>query len=397
MIDIDKAWATAKERPADAIGLAVTSLFVVGSTITEMQFAWDESRTMPTLLVGGLMSVIMAGALFKALYFPLTWKRGRWFYGVVGLPILAVCIAYSLTANNKTMERYFGKHEFATVIESAGYKTAKADVARIEERYTDAVKKARPAGTVRAELAGEQATLGIGDCSKMYSEIQRTKCPVISGLKAELANAEERDKLDAQLAVARTKLDAYDNQAPKSAGLGPITPAFAALGIIVTTPQEALAAAFIMLAELGSLFGGAALISGKGYAPGVREPMILAPLGLQADPQALLASALDHGDDRTNQVRAFFEGACEQRHGACLKITTAWDEFLKWCEATGQKPRLGRQHFWMIAADGLKIPRKTMSSELGRGMHYLNLTLKAPRGRIGNVIQLTHRAVAGHA
>jgi len=297
------------------------------------------------------------------------------------------------------MERYFGKHEFATVVETAGYKTAKADVARIEERYTDAIRKSRPAGTVRAELAGEQATLGIGDCSKMYSEIQRTKCPVISGLKAELANAEERDKLDAQLAIARTALDGYEGHAPKAAAsLGPITPAFAALGLVVTTPQEALAAVFIALTELGSLFGGAVFVSGKGYAPARREDAIRAQLGLQPDPQALIASSLDHGDDRTNQVRAFFEGACEQRHGACLKITTAWDEFLKWCEATGQKPRLGRQHFWMIASDGLKIPRKTMSSELGRGVHYLNLTLKAPRtSRIGNVIQLTHRAVAGHA
>jgi hypothetical protein len=399
MIDIDKAWETAKERPADAIGIAVTLCFVVASTIVGLVFAWDESQSMPRPLTAAMLAAILGGELYKALYFPLTWKRGRWFYALLGLPILAVCIAYSLTANNKTMERYFGKHEFATVIETAGYKTAKADVARIEERYTDPVKRARPAGTVRADLAGEQSTLGIGDCSKMYSEIQRTKCPIISGLKAELANAEERDKLDAQLAIARAKLDAYEGQAPKaSASLGPITPAFAALGLIVTTPQEALAAVFIALTELGSLFGGAVFVSGAGFARRQPAPSIYVPQGLQENAQPLLSSSIDHGDDRVNQVRAFFETGCEQRSGAVLKQTDAWKAFNVWCQNAKQPRLVNEQHFKMIASHRLSVPKKLMTHNGERGMHYLNLTLKTARtGVMGNVVQLTRLAAAGHA
>lgn len=399
MIDIDKAWETAKERPADAIGLAVTSLFVVGSTITELQFAWDESGSMPRLLVGGLMAVILAGALYKALYFPLTWKRGRWFSALCGLPILAVCIAYSLTANNKTMERYFGKHEFATVVESAGYKVAKADVDELKDRLAP-LAKARPTGKIQAELEGKLAAPGLGGCTgEMDDWRKRTYCPDIAKLRAELADGAERDKLEARLAVARTKLDAYEGQTPKAtSSLGPITPAFAALGLVVTTPQEALAAAFIALTELGSLFGGAVFVSGKGQAMARRGRADGELIGFQAGAQPLITSSLDHGDDRVNQVRAFFENACEQRHGAALKVTRAWDAFLEWCEVTKQLPRIEKQHFAMIASGSLKMPRKKMTTVDGNGIYYLNLALKGPRAsRIGNIIQLTRVAAAGHA
>ena len=126
---------------------------------------------------------------------------------------------------------------------------------------------------MKAELAGEQSTLGIGwMAGEMDDWISARNARSSPELKAELANAEERDKLDAQLAIARTKLDAYEGQAPKAtASLGPITPAFALLGLAVTTPQEALAAVFIALTELGSLFGGAVFVSGKSFAAALQD------------------------------------------------------------------------------------------------------------------------------
>ena len=390
MVELDKAWALAKQRPADAIGLAVTLCFVAASTTTGLVFAWDESQTMPRALTGAMLVAIVGGELFKALFLPLTWGRGKWGRMLFGLPILAVCIFYSLTANNKTMERYFGKHEFATVVESAGYKTAKADVDELKDRLLP-LAKTRPTGTVKAELEGKLAAPGLAGCAgEMDDWRKRTYCPDIAKLRAELADSAERDKLDARLAIARTKLDAYEGQAPKASSLGPITPAFAALGLVVTTPQEALSVVFIALTELGSLFGGAVFVGGVPLAlplqDGTRGSEIASPEAISA------GMATDHGDERINQVAAFFGGRCERRHGASLKATIAWQAFLGWCEETRQEPLVGQNQFWQLAGAKLNFPKRNITSGEGRGMHYINMALKKPQERMAAKIIQLYRA-----
>jgi hypothetical protein len=60
--------------------------------------------------------------------------------------------------------------------------------------------------------------------------------------------------------------------------------------------------------------------------------------------------ATDHGDERINQVAAFFGTRCEKRRGASLKATTAWQAFLDWRNDKGQKPIVSQNQFWQLAS-----------------------------------------------
>ena len=75
---------------------------------------------------GGLMSVILAGALYKALYFPLTWKRGRWWRRRPADPRRL----RRLFADREQQDdgALFRQARVRHRRRNGGYKTAKADV-----------------------------------------------------------------------------------------------------------------------------------------------------------------------------------------------------------------------------------------------------------------------------
>jgi hypothetical protein len=390
MIDLEKAWATAKQRPADAIGLIIAAGFIAASTTIGLCFAYEEGRSMSLALTGALLCVILSGELFKALYIPLTWRRGRYLSALLGLPIFCLCVFYSWTANKQTMERNFGQHEFATVVESASYKAVKANMDRLEERYKP-IEKTRPTGTINAELKGKLAMPGLDDCVGETNDWRkRTYCPEVTKLRAELANAEERDKLGAQLAVARTRLEAIEDPGAKREGFSATAlTGLASYGLQFSSMMEMLAFIIAVLIEGGSSLAPTVLVSGKPLAlplqDGARGGEIVTP----AEATAFAPMTTDHGDERINQVAAFFGTRCERRHGASLKATTAWQAFLDWCKDAGQEPIVGQNQFWQLASVKLNFARRNITTAEGRGMHYVNMALKKPQERMAaKIIQL---------
>lgn len=388
MIDLlDKTWAAMKERPADAIGCVLTTGFVTASTVIGLSFAVEEGRTMPLAITVALVCVILCGELFKSLYIPLTWRRGRILSALIGLPLFALCIVYSWTANKQTMERNFGRHEFATVVESAAYKSARADVDDLKKRLKP-IEETRPAGTVRADLEGKLATPGVGGCAgEMDSWKKREVCPDVAKLRAELAGAEERDRLEAQLAKARAKLAALEDPSAKADGFAATAlAALASIGLQFNSMTEVLAFVIAVLVEGGSSLAPMVLISGGFLATPSQR---LAGASEAGAPIGGDVGLCDHGDERINQTVAFFETRCERRHGAALKATTAWQAYLKWCEEAGQEPLVRQNQFWQLAASKLNLAKREISSAEGRGMHYLNLALKRPPEGMGaKIVQL---------
>ena len=390
MIDLDKAWATAKQRPADAVGLIITVGFIAASTTIGVSFAYEESHTMPLALTGALLRLIISGELFKSLYIPLTWRRGRYLSALLGLPLFALCVVYSWTANKQTMERNFGRHEFATVVESSAYKTAKGDVDAIEKRLKP-IEATRPTGTVHADLEGKLATPGVAGCvGEMDDWRKRTACPKVAELRAELANAEERDRLEAQLAIARTKLSNIENPAAKRDGFSATAlTGLASFGMQFSSMMEVLAFIIAVMVEGGSSLAPAVLVSGRPLALPLQDGARGSEIASPVEAVSFAPMATDHGDERINQVAAFFGARCEKRHGASLKATTAWQAFLDWCKDTGQKPIVGQNQFWQLAGVKLSFPRRNITTAEGRGMHYVNMALKKPQEHMAaKIIQL---------
>ncbi len=392
-----RAWDAIAADPLQAAVIVLASFFIVASVSVGLMFAWDEARTMPVLLAFALMLAVLAAELYKSLYITVTFKAGRFGAAVLGLPIMAVACTYSITANNKTMEKYFGKHEWRAVAESGRYKAARSEVAGLESRLGQ-FRDTRVTGAVKAELDGKLAIGGLGDCTRMNTRTQYRVCPTVAKLRAELAGAEERDRLESDLAIAKTKLSGLEDPSAGANGqIGPIGPALASMGIHVATFSELIGLVFTVLVEGGAILALPVLVGGRGNR-GVRLGHIpagtkLLPAVIEAEPAA---SFSDHGDERINQVSRFFRERCERRHGAALKTTRAWDEFCRWCAETKQDQIVKKQHFWMIATQDLRMASIDMTTAAGRGKHYQNLTIRqAQRGIGGSVIELSRAAFGG--
>jgi hypothetical protein len=152
----------------------------------------------------------------------------------VALALLAiVAVAYSLTAELTLMSMARGD---LVAERSAATKLAKSTDGQRERIEAELAKlsTARPAATVRAEIAGMLADARIGDCSTMDGPRSKAACPTVNRLRAELGNAERREKLEGDLAAllpAKPTDGAADK--PADPGAHALSVYFSAMGLSV--------------------------------------------------------------------------------------------------------------------------------------------------------------------
>ncbi|WP_127078406.1 hypothetical protein [Rhodomicrobium lacus] len=391
MASLSSIWQFMRERPGDTVGAIVAGFFVAASTTVGLVFAWDESQTMPLALTGALLAVILAGELYKSFYIMVTWRRGRWAAGLIGLPILAVCVGYSLTANNRTMEKYFGRHEWATVAESPAYLAAKGD-ADAALRAIKAMGTVRPTGTVLAELDGKLALYGLGDCKIIENYVQRNNCPTVTSLRAELATAQERDKLATALEKAKARMERLAPAGGNADALGPVGQALAAVGLPVGSTQELLALVVVFLIEAGSLISPAVLIGSKPRPKAPSSSSIVAASAVSERRQVELARIDDDDvtgfpDPRVADLAAFLDANVERREGARLAAADALAAYERWSRERGRAtPLLSETAFYRHVKRTFGLTGKRGSHAGGFGTCYLGVQLK-PRRHPATILQ----------
>jgi uncharacterized membrane protein len=191
----------------------------------------------------------------------------------VALGLLAtVAVAYSLTAELTLMSM---ARADLVAERQAGAKTAKRADNQRDRVETELSKLAnvRPAATVKAEIAGILADQRLANCRAMFDPRTRAACPRVASLKAELGNAERREKLEGDLAALQTTAPAAAVDRPADPGAHAVGVFLTALGLSVPAGlSEWMAIVGVISLEVGSALAGLLVASVGGQRGGHQTP-----------------------------------------------------------------------------------------------------------------------------
>jgi hypothetical protein len=168
------------------------------------------------------LAVASAFAAFRS------WALAR---GAALALLASVSVAYSLTAELTLMATARGDLVAERAASSKLAKSTDGQRGRIEGELVR-LSATRPAATVRAGITGMLADARIGDCSIMDGPRSKAACPIVNKLRAELGNAERREKLEADLAELRpTGATVAATDKPADPGAHALSVYLAAIGL----------------------------------------------------------------------------------------------------------------------------------------------------------------------
>ncbi len=230
-----------------------------------------------------------------------TLRRRAWAEALPVALILVVTATYSLTS---AISFAHGSRDAVTASRTEAVQTA----AREKQAFDDASGKlaalgtARLAGEVTAERDAILADPRAGGCLTMNGPYTKAHCPQVATLNAELARAQERTRLESDVARLRSELAAFPAVSAPDPAASAVIGYLALFGLKASPEAVAfwLSALAVALVEVGSAFGlvlagslahrpGEAVeVVNEGLATSERAPE---PVLMPSAPPALTAEA----------------------------------------------------------------------------------------------------------
>ncbi len=240
------------------LGVIAASILLAVSATMNYRFGFSLGKTSVDGQIYGLASA--AADCFKALvpfFFFAAVRNRMWSQALAAAVVWGVVTAYSMTSalGHAALNRLDTAGQRA--IAAAAYKDLRADSKRAQEELTW-IPAHRPAETVTAELSvmKDQRNWAISkECTEILGKATREFCQQFHKLNAELASAQQAQRLEEHIAGIAGKLATVtggtamaeaDPQASVLARLG---------GFEVEKVQTALTVFVALLIEIGSAFG----------------------------------------------------------------------------------------------------------------------------------------------
>ncbi|MGA7327218.1 MAG: hypothetical protein WBX25_22710 [Rhodomicrobium sp.] len=331
-------------------GVTAAAVLLIVSAAMNWRFGYTLGKSDFESQLYGAASA--AADCFKALlpFFIFAALRNKSYSQALGGAMLfAVCFSYSLTSS-------LG---FAALnrADTTGSRVLKAEThqdLRLElERSREALKTLpahRPSGTVSGEIEAFKQNgrwLASEECSNATSMKSMSYCEGFFKLKAELAIAEQADKLDTQIGQLRKRLGSIDPEAvvrasdPQSQVLAGLT------GRSTEEIQTSLTVLIALLVELGASLGFYTAFSYwrvfdvKGLPvpaqtqASARAPAYVPALRLTAVPDS--EPMLQPAEPKTD-VELYYDERVGKEPGSSVTALALYDDYCQWCEAKGKQP-----------------------------------------------------------
>ncbi|MGO9547147.1 MAG: hypothetical protein ACLPPF_20430 [Rhodomicrobium sp.] len=332
-------------------GVTAAAVLLIVSAAMNWRFGYTLGKSDFESQLYGAASA--AADCFKALlpFFIFAALRNRSYSQALGGALLfAVCFSYSLTSS-------LG---FAALnrADTTGSRVLKAEThqdLRVElERSREALKVLpahRPVGTVSGEIAAfkqNASWMRSGECNNATSSRSMTYCEGFYKLRAEMAVAEQADKLDAKVTQLRARLGELDPESVVRAS-DPQSQVLAGLsGRSTEEIQTGLTVLIALLVELGASLGFYTAFSYwrifdvKGLpvpvqaraavpAPAPFVPAIRLTAIPDNDP------ALQPAEPKTD-VELYFDERVGKEAGSSVTALALYDDYCQWCEAKEKQP-----------------------------------------------------------
>jgi len=393
------------------LGVVAAGILLAVSAAMNYRFGFSLGKT---ALDGQIYGAASAAAdCFKALvpFFLFAAIRNRmWSQALAAGLVWGVVTGYSMTSalGHAALNRLDTTGQRA--LEAAHYKDLRADSKRAQEQLTW-IPAHRPAETVTAELSvlkAQRHWLLTRECAEVSGKAGREFCQQFHKLNAELASAQQSEKLESRIAEITEKLDKTTGGTvmaeadPQASVLSKIT------GLAVDKVQTALTIFVALLIEIGSGFGmyvafaywrindraAATSIEEVAAAPGpaMSAPAMIAP---EAEPAPMPADAAAAGEQANgvsrqlgandnriargvpdSDVQRFYrERVIAAAEGSSLTSTELYEEYCRWCEDNDKEPFAHPRVTREIGELGVKKER------IGKRTRYFGIALRSGTAR----------------
>ncbi len=296
-----------------------------------------------------------AADCFKALlpFFFFAALRNRSYSQALGGALLfAVCFSYSLSSSLGFAALNRADIVGLRLLKVESHADLRADLDRSRETLKT-LPPHRPVGTVAGEIEAFKQNgrwLSSGECANATAFKSMSYCEGFFKLKAELAVAEQAEKLETKVVQLDARLGNLDMESaarstdPQSQMLATLT------GRSTEDVQMGLTVLIALLVELGASLGFYTAFSYwrifdvKGL-PAPEPVRVAAPIPAFAPPPTPLLQALSNAADpelRPAQPKTDVELYCDERvgreNGSSVTALALYDDYCQWCEAKGKQP-----------------------------------------------------------
>ncbi|HXW22228.1 MAG TPA: hypothetical protein VEK14_04910 [Rhodomicrobium sp.] len=330
-------------------GVTAAAVLLLVSAAMNWRFGYTLGKSeFESQLYGGASA---AADCFKALlpFFIFAALRNRSYSQALGGALLfAVCFSYSLSSSLGFAALNRADITGLRVLKVETHADLRADLERSREELKT-LPTHRPAGTVNGEIDAFKQNgrwLSSAGCADATAAKSMSYCEGFFKLKAELAIAEQADKLETKIAQLSTQLSQLDSAAaakatdPQSQMLARLT------GRTTEEIQLGLTVLIALLVELGASLGFYTAFS---YWRIFDVKGLPAPEPLRAPVPAFapvpMLQALPGGSDpdlRPAQPKAdvelYFEERVGRENGSSVTALALYDDYCQWCEAKGKQP-----------------------------------------------------------
>jgi hypothetical protein len=240
------------------LGVIAAGILLAVSAAMNYRFGFSLGKTAMDGQIYGLASA--AADCFKALvpFFLFAAIRNRmWSQAMAAAVVWVVVTGYSMTSalGHAALNRLDTTGQRA--VEANTYKDMRADAKRAQEQLAW-IPQHRPAQTVQADISGikgQRLWASTSGCTEIPGKTAREFCQQFHRLTAELASAQQAEKLEIRISELNGKLSHASGGTvmaeadPQASVLSKLT------GLDISSVQTALTIFVALLIEVGSAFG----------------------------------------------------------------------------------------------------------------------------------------------
>ncbi len=330
-------------------GVTAAAVLLIVSAAMNWRFGYTLGKSeFESQLYGGASA---AADCFKALlpFFIFAALRNRSYSQALGGALLfAVCFSYSLTSSLGFAALNRADITGGRLLKVETHADLRADL----DRSRDALKTLpphRPTGTVAGEIDAFKQNgrwLSSGECANATALKSMSYCEGFFKLKAELAIAEQADKLEAKVTQLRTRLGELDSESAVRA-TDPQSQMLASLsGRSTEEVQISLTVLIALLVELGASLGFYTAFSYwrvfdvKGL-PATEPVRVAAPAPAFAPALLALPNEFDpelKPAQLKTDVELYYDERVGRENGSSVTALALYDDYCQWCEAKGKQP-----------------------------------------------------------
>jgi hypothetical protein len=331
-------------------GVTAAAVLLIVSAAMNWRFGYTLGKSDFESQLYGAASA--AADCFKALlpFFIFAALRNRSYSQALGGALLmAVCFSYSLTSSLGFAALNRADTTGSRVLKAETHQDLRTELDRARETLKT-LPAHRPLGTVNGEIDAFRQNsrwLASGECTNATSGKSMTYCEGFYKLKAELAIADQADKLEVKVTQLRSRLGELDSVSvakatdPQSQVLAGLT------GRSTEEIQTSLTVLIALLVELGASLGFYTAFSYwrifdvKGLP--VPAPVRVAMPAFAPPPPRLVSNTesadpeLEPAQPKTD-VELYFDERVGKENGSSVTALALYDDYCQWCEARGKQP-----------------------------------------------------------